>query len=364
MKSLIYYTRSRFTEIEHLPGVKHWLTIYNVMPAGGSFVDRTNSIQLPVRTTTKACNALPLPQPGFNLSFRDVALLRAQEIYKKHQTLGVPIRVAWSGGIDSTAIITAFIELLGIEKARESLEILMTANSIIENPWVFERIIRKEKFKIVNMMHAANIINRSCITVNGEGGDQVHGTDAYRLLIRYFGTSAYSTNWTEDNIIGFIAARSPTATKESIEILAQALIKIVRSAPIELVTLTDFWWWMNFCCKWSTITYRILARTPETVTQEYLDNFYFPFYGSKEFQLWSMHRQDEAHSGDWQTYKWAAKKFSVDSLNVPEFNNKHRQGSLYAVMSQTHKALAIDEDYNFYTKFDPEDWYNPNNSFI
>jgi len=363
MKNLIYYVPGRFSKLENLPDVKIWLSIFKIFADNVSFVDRTGAISAPIRTATPNSNRMPAFDPTFNLGFDECAVDRAQEIYNKHLEFGVPIRLGWSGGTDSSAALMAFVELLGMEKTKQAVEITMTSSSIVENPYIWDRIIRKENFKIVNSHEFSESWSGNEIMVNGESGDQVHGTDIYRALRRIYGKESMTMLWTRELILKHIEWKASNLNEHEREVLADIFIGHVMKAPMEITTLADFWWWLNFSCKWSSVFYRIVAKSPHSVDENYLNNYFFPFYASDKFQLWSMAKREEKHKGNWETYKWKAKEFVSKTSKSPELEFKHRQGSLYTVLTHTERFDAIDDEFNFYRTINPEDWYNPNNSF-
>lgn len=362
MSKLIYYSPTRFSSLSNLSDVRVWLTLFKIFPTGISFVDRTGIIEIPIRTATPDQVSLPTPTPDFNLSFGECAVNRAREIYAKHLEFGVPIRIQWSGGIDSSAALVSFIELLGIEEAKRCLEIVMSSECIVENPYMWENLIRKEGFTIKNTLQFTEQWDGSCIMVNGEQGDQVQGTDLYRMLIQQLGENALTIPWTEELVVNFIKFKARVDDADA-RALAQVLINQVQQAPIDIVTLADFWWWINFTCKWSATFYRIVTKSIPQVDNKFIDNYFFPFYGSNDFQLWSMYKREEKHKGNWATYKWKAKDFVCDFLENDYYQAKHRQGSLQKVLVHTTKAEAIDDEFKYYNTINPQDWYLPNNSF-
>jgi len=359
---LIYYSPGTFEQISDKPDIKIWMALFDLYQLNISFVDRTNVIRTPIKTESPIETSLPVSS-SFNLSFDECAVKTAERIYKKHESTGVPIRLHWSGGIDSSAAVAAFIDLLGAEKASKTIEIVMSANGMIENPYMWEKIIRKEKFKIINSLTYEDKFNSEYIAVNGEGGDQIHGGDIYRPLISKFGPDILNKNWNETLVIEFIRMRTSLNQDES-EFLAQLLIKQIRLAPVAIETMADFFWWLNFTCKWNCTFYRLLTKSVSPIERATINNHFFPFYSSEEFQLWSMYMRHEKHKGNWDTYKWKAKDYVCKILKDNSYQAKHRQGSLTVVMSHTPRYEAIDSNFNFHTKLNPLDWYEPNNDFI
>jgi hypothetical protein len=361
MSQLLYYAPGRFQQLANdYPDVKIWLAIFKVFIDNVSFVDRSGIITPPIRTANAEWTRLPAPDSNFNLSFDQCAVNRAQEIYNQYLKLGARIKFSWSGGIDSTAGLMAFIELLGVARTREIMDIVMTQ---IENPYVWEQIVRRENFNIVNAMEFKEKWDGSEILVNGECGDQIHGTDIYRALRTRYGSKSLTIPWTRDLVLEHIKWKAKDLTEKEYEILTDLFVFKVQQAPISIDSLADFWWWLNFSCKWGSVIYRIISKSPHSVDQAFLKQHFFSFYASDDFQQWAMLKREEKHQGDWETYKWRAKKFIVDVSGCKELNFKHRQGSLTQVLTHTARYDAIDSDFNFYKSINPEDWYNPNNSF-
>jgi hypothetical protein len=359
MPNLIYYTPGVFNSLSHKQDVKIWLGIFNIFQSTVSFIDRTGTIQVPVKTQTLEENLLPV-NDNFNLSFNECAVKTAERIYSKHKEFGVPIKLHWSGGIDSSAALTAFIQLLGVAEAKRCVNIVMSSNGIYENPYMW-KLIRRERFEIINSLSFEDTYSSDYIAVNGEGGDQVHGTDIYRSLIRRYGQDIIAKPWTESMIKEYVRQRSGLTTSES-DILSEIFIDQVKKAPIDIITVGDFFWWLNFTCKWSSTFYRLITKSSTVVDRKTINNHFFPFYASEEFQLWSMYKREEKHKGDWDSYKWKAKEY-VCGLVGEEYALKHRQGSLTVVMSHVPRNEALDSDFKLINKTDVDCWYNPNNSF-
>ncbi len=359
MSHLIYYTPGVFEKLSHKKDVRIWLGFFKAFQSTISFIDRTDIIQVPIKTKTLQEHLIPT-NDNFNLSFRDCALKTAEKIYLKHKEYNVPIKMHWSGGIDSSAALTAFIELLGMQEAKRCLNIVMSSNGMYENPYMW-KIIRKEGFEITNSLLFDDTYTSDYIAVNGEGGDQIHGTDAYRVLIRKYGQHIIKEPWTNEIIKDYFRDRSGLIESEA-DILSQILIDQVKKSNLDIKTVGDFFWWLNFTCKWSSTFYRLITKSSGFVDRQTINNHFFPFYSSQEFQLWSMYMRHEKHKGDWNTYKWKAKEY-VCGLVGEEYSLKHRQGSLTVVMSHIPRNEGLDSDFNLINKIDIDQWYNPNNSF-
>ena len=369
MKSLIFQTPVKFKSLPS-SDVQLWLAMTRVMSDNVSFIDRTCSINAPIRMATHPLNALPNVESDFNMSFDDCVIDRAKQIYQKHLDLQVPIRLQWSGGIDSTSALMGFIDYLGMEETSKCLEVVMNHSSIMENPMVWEQVIRKENFKIINSSHFDALLDSKAIIVNGECGDQVQGSDMLRYLYINFGDAGFDMPWTEDLLLGFVKSRSnsallltPGISDSDARKITDILATQAKNAPVEIDTMYRLLAWYNLSCKWNSTYYRVVTRVNHKLDANILANYYFPFFASDNFQRWSMTNNGEKHKGNWTTYKWKAKDYVCKILGNQEYQAKHRYGSLVHILAHTERCIAIDDEFNFYNSIVPEEWYSPNNSF-
>ena len=73
--------------------------------AHAPLIDRTNSIDSSQKILT------PIPSiPDEELNFSDVADARAKELLARSENENIELRVAWSGGVDSTTVLSALIK--------------------------------------------------------------------------------------------------------------------------------------------------------------------------------------------------------------------------------------------------------------
>lgn len=369
MKSLIFQTPVKFKSLPQ-KDVKLWLAMTRIMSDNVSFIDRTGYITNPIRTTTHPLNALPSYSSDFNMTFDECVRERVQQILAKQDELGIPIRLQWSGGIDSTSALLGFVDALGMAEASKRIEVIMNHSTIMENPMTWEQVVRKENFRVINSSHFNQFLDGTAIIVNGEGGDQIQGSDMFRYLYTKFGNDGFSVKWNEDLLVDFVKARSssdqllpPGISDPDAKIVAGVLAEQARRAPMEIDTMYRLLGWYNLSSKWCATYYRTVSRSNHAISAEFLSNYYFPFFTSDNFQRWSMTDNGEKHKGNWETYKWKAKDFVCSVLGNDEYQQKHRYGSLVHVLSHTERAIAIDEEFNLYNSIIPEEWYTPDNIF-
>jgi len=135
-------------------------------------------------------------------------------------------------------------------------------------------------------------------------------------------------------------------------------------APCPVETVADWWWWINFSCKWHSVYFRMLMFVHDTanINQQYLDDHYCQFYGDENFQRWSMVDRKHKIDGSLITYKWHARQLVADICGK-EYLSKVKKGSLWRLLSFKKSADLLDNDYNYIFNAVPDDWYEPDNSF-
>ena len=123
------------------------------------------------------------------------------------------------------------------------------------------------------------------------------------------------------------------------EQIFEILSEHVDTAPIEIDTIFDLFWWMNFCFKWQDVDIRmILTYTTTSHWQSTLS-----FFNTENFQRWSIVNHDIKHGGTWETYKQPAKEYINKYIKDETYRkNKTKEPSLIKIL-----AGATDEEYNY-----------------
>jgi hypothetical protein len=253
---------------------------------------------------------------GCNLTFDEIAEARAKELL----SLGKPIYVLWSGGIDSTYIL---LLLKHFANDPDQVRIYGTYNSIIESGDLFDRRLKHEfKYNIdVASDNEFSYKIDDCIYVSGMGGNQLFGpTDDF-----------FSTT---PNALFHHTLGTPDTIYESYEKninpnLLEFLDPIIKASPRKLETVNDLRWYCIFNLDWYTALYehRTLIRTPEKAKS------IFAFFDTENFQLWAMNTKDPFTKikGDPNTHRWQMRQ-TIAELGEPDFaKNKSKKISNFNV---------------------------------
>lgn len=271
------------------------LALLGFMVRCPSPVDRTDTIN-PLKFAFS-----PFPNNWTAPSFGDCCLKRAEELW----SIGKPITLMWSGGIDST---TAFVSLRETMPSTGMLNVRYTQQSIDEYP-AFEKDIKP----FGPMLDAVNLLPESLflgeqMVVQGECGDQVFGSDVlenhvselqddWRNVFKW--DRIFNSKFLPESKLNWLNEDNQRRT--ALETLEEHIMK----APIDVKNIFDLFWWINFSIKWHWVSTRMnfnFVRTPRYKST-------YSFFDTDLFQRWSVENHDIKHHGTWKTYKQPAKDF-------------------------------------------------------
>lgn len=278
-----------------------------------------------------------------SMTFEECCMKRANEILKEDKF----IYVLWSGGIDSTSLL---ISLLEQGNNDNRLKINLTKSSIEEFPEFYEKIVKKLNHSIYEqdeLVHKNTLNEKDCIYLNGECGDQLFGSDSLSNK-----ESILKDNW--ENILywenKFLLTKQQyddNLFKKIKTEMFNFIFEHIEYSPIKIVTIYDFYWWLNFSLKWMDV----IRRIPFIMTKTTDFENHIAFYNTEYFQQWSITNHDKKIEKTWNTYKQPAKNFIHKYFpNETYRKNKLKVPSLYLDQNSYDKnnfSLYINKD-NFW----------------
>lgn len=242
-------------------------------------------------------------------TFDETTDIRAKFMSELYSTKDIPILVYWSGGIDSTCIVSA-IEKNFDKELKDRVHIMMNSNSYTENPYFFDKII-KPNYKYINSN-----------TLNYTNSFILHGDPADALwlqgnILEYDNPKDLLQDDIHINDKNFRTLYlSKDFTNLEIDWYKNFYIEDAKLAGIKLNTTADLLWWSNFSLHLTQSSCKLLHSLDDYSTTNislYKENA-LPWYLSDEYQVWSIYTQleNKKFDGTVRSYKMDAKKYIYD----------------------------------------------------
>jgi hypothetical protein len=369
MKKLLYYSGTDvFTKkdvYENIPGGENFSYLFKLMGNQTVIYDRTNTIQIPLHFHLP--EHLKLPEYKiFNKSFDEICCDAALELYARAQKNNRKIAIMYSGGIDSTTVVVAFMKVLPKDKLKD-ITILMNDQSIHENQNLYEKYISKNFKCVPSYNYIYYAMSDDYFLLSGEQADMLFLGMLYTSLVdiqKYPNMLHDDYRQHEDLIIqGLEKSLPPHKKKDTAKQVYDFFDYMANSCPIKIVNVMDLTWWLNFALKWQSCYYRTIGFVPDPSKIKFEES-YSTFYNSPEFQLWTINNRDKIFKENFDSYKYIQKEFIYDfDKNYYYLTQKKKIGSLANTIRRKKPFVYMDTEMNFsHTKL-PEEFYNNDNYF-
>lgn len=278
---------------------------------------RTGTNILPVKNDiiTALGWQIPVYDSTFSKSFSDISDQRCQQLKTKAQ--GKPWLVLWSGGIDSTVIVTSILKNFAPHELSQ-VKIGCNKISVYENPHFFYKYI-KPNFELIN---SANLdfndeLFKTHIVIDGEPADQLFVSRAQDYLFKYPESMTKNVRNEPDQLLECLAegtfdSLAPLGSKWATWFYETMMVNI-DSVDVPIENYHDFYWWYMFNVTWVGIKIRSLScqtdNTQESL-QAYLDNF-IHWFDTDDYQQWSMNNNTIGikYGNNIADYKLVAKQY-------------------------------------------------------
>jgi hypothetical protein len=363
---MFHETRGRhYNEYKDLPGFSTFRHLFGFFAANFSFTDRTNTVVSPVKTTLLPQCALP-NFAKIDYDFEELCNNRARWLLDHCEKTNRKLVVMYSGGIDSTMIMTTILKVATQKELNERVLVILNNMSICENPNFYNNhIIKKCNVDSSNKL-GAFLGNDKYVVINGEGGDQLFGSAVNNY---FFNASSRGSNYvfsepTHDKIVA--SFDSWTNDIKATEKIIDLLDKVVAAAPIPITTVYHYFWWINFALKWQSVYARTPAYThPRFQPTLKLEDNFFTFFHFPEAQLWAMNNTDKFIKDSWPSYKYIVKDIIYDFNKDEDYrDNKLKIGSLQHVIALMPLAKCVGINNEFHYDKYPDDIWEMNNDFV
>ena len=266
---------------------------------GGILADRTGTFAGSVKTLTTPIPTIP---NGFTKTFEDVCNERATALINTGKTL----IVTWSGGIDSTGVLVSLIKAAGSNT--DQIKVMFEARAIEENPNFYNNHIKdKLNYESFNEYFAAKCLpGANELVINGDNIGQIFGMSRVSFMEnRYDDWKPY--------------VRSQIADDTEYNFYMEKAEQQFVHSPFPIETIFDLHWWVSFSMRWSNPQVRVW-RVANDYTKEMYEST-IPFYGSDDFQIWSILNHDKKLGNTAASYKAVLKDIIYDYDKNEEYYN-------------------------------------------
>lgn len=239
-----------------------------------------------------------------------VASAKVAEIKTMAETAGKEIFLFWSGGIDSTLVLAAFVA------ANENLVVGLNDGNKREYPEMYEKI-KSGEYSNISWVPTNNFyINElydEYFCISGELGDQIIGTTNYFKIPR-------EAKELREGLLNDYTTVIPA------KYLTDEVNTILGYCPFTITDTADFFWWLNFILKYQSVQ----TRLPMTHTSDYVDlDTYEHFFEGDLWQQWAMSNRALAKQfivdNKPRDYKKPYKDYIVSVLNDAGYLTKRKE---------------------------------------
>lgn len=228
---------------------------------------------------------------------------RAKQLLER----GERLYVYWSGGIDSTIVLVALIEM---GATFDDITVVMSRKSLFENKGFYDRHI-DGKFPTTEFKYLPEmILTTTGHMVTGELNDHIHGTEGAQRCWWASGWDAIAAPNTELNFC--FAVEGVGWPHDLAKEFYRNIMGSASKAKVKLRTVFDCLWWVCFAFKWQTVTMRMYIQGPYEFYQHMREEHYpraSHFFGTPEFQNWACTGHEKRLGANWSEYKLTAKRY-------------------------------------------------------
>ena len=209
---------------------------------------------------------------------------RTNEIIDLARKLDKDIYVSWSGGVDSTCIVSSF--MMNDRLDRKRFHILYSKDSINEYSFFYE-ILKKNKINLVLLNKLSpkefDYIPKDNIVINGSCGDKLYVNDIdypYRRKIYNFLKNPRKETYISDIIYNICKYFEYT----NIDYYISKIEKYINTLDIQISSFHELMWLLHYAFWWNrTSLFRSMFSEYPELRIAYYDTTYFSAYGYQRY---------------------------------------------------------------------------------
>ena len=223
-------------------------------------------------------------------SIDEICYYVSSYLIQKANRMSKKIAVLWSGGVDSTLVVCAFLK----NKKEINLNnfcIFLSVDSISENEYFFNHCIKNQcYYKIFDSNKYSQFMNETYskyLIISGHLGDELHGNKFCLIHPEYYGLNYAKVLFTIYKEIFLCNINDEVISKLVKEHLSIFKTYFNSIFDFKIKNIEDFVWALGFMCKWCHL------RIDNALRCKNLDllNQYYPFFSHKLFQSWALYNK-------------------------------------------------------------------------
>ena len=358
--------QSKFDDLRALPGILEFITAFGKSDLGP---DRTGTVALPL--AFHVVDPL-LPMRSNTATYADCCDLRATQLMQQAEDSNKQIYIMWSGGVDSTTMMTAFLRNATAQQQRQRITVMMSQNTTKENPRFFKRFVLGRLKYETSLNFVDRFAEEDSMFIHGQCNGQLFGdmdefSNPYFMNQPYAGIPLWQHHLEDKPTPELISAMwgHKSFKPELIEVAKDVVELSARSVGLELQNLHQFACWYKLCFVVQHCQLRPIALLNHNVgqRQESLTQKVQSFYVSKDFDQWAMQRLTTL--GEHCKIQRLESRDYIRSFDSDQdyFENMQKVNSGSSLHDLNQRAYALDISMNSVSDDQLINYYQPNNIF-
>jgi len=310
------FSQSGFDQHNHLVNIN---SLFSLNP-NFDLVDRTSTVLHPLKYHVNR----PWRIPDQELSLEQTMQSRVENI----STESGAINIFWSGGIDSTAVVTAFLKYCN-DLSR--IRILYSPWSTYEHPEFLDFIKQWPEIDLVDISGDVYMNHEfDGVFVTGDGGDETNASLDQSFFSAH-GADTLSKSWKD-----FFYKQNHNV--KFIEFCEQYFT--LSGRPIS--TVLEARWWFYISCKMTSIMYNLKLPYFVSSYQNFDHKKLISFFNCDEYESFIYFNTDKIlPTNEYISWKQYLKDFCYQHNKLETWYQHHRKVSSSQIIDYAFKKIAL-----------------------
>ena len=242
------------------------------------FIDRT--YQIPGYIKTKVFTPLPEYDQSFKKTFEEICRERIEQLLSTEKN----INLFWSGGLDSTTLLSLFLDY------KDKVKVHLNYNSILESGYMFDTFVKPNFDYTVGTTTAYRKWKDDDVYLTGDPGNHLHTIPSIKSYENFIpGLNLFD----KENIHLLDDPYWKHIPEDKVLFYKPALDK----APRKIETLEDFIWFNTFNFRYDESRFAMVVKLMQrwNITDVNMFDNIIGFFYTDDFQQWSIGRYEDQY---------------------------------------------------------------------